>query len=349
MSLDEAAATPPTATPESTATESTITEDPTTAESTIAEEPTTAPPEAEPVSPRAAPPPHGVPVGTRYEVPGGAGPIFHADRPLTLWTFADYCLLVDGDHPDGSWADVAPAELKPLLAHRWRYYLHVVPTISSPLTEDTMRARVTGGQLLAYRFTPLVVGHTPCRYVGYLPAGRPDSVLDGGTHDTPYIESTAVWPRRLYLYLRRQDSPCPRCDPARTPACVRWAWYSVASVRATYTASRAGGTPLVFCGRAIPWSRLYVMMGESTMEKAAPTPTTTTTTTMSTAATTTATTIDELPPCRVCAQCPACAKTSARGCVRHGRRCRHRAATLVVAGNGALLRARMKKCGRIVT
>jgi hypothetical protein len=228
---------------------------------------------------------------------GGITFINSYKNTMHLWEFADYRLIIDCASDDAScWAELAPAELKPLLEPRWYYAAHLYDNVKSPLTEDTIRGRVMGGQILAYRCTPFSLMQCLRNglYYGFLPTcPELDQDVTRFTHQTPVVEQTAEWPRRLYISLHR-GPPC-FCG---VPGC--WVWENWTPVKTMH-----------YCGQHIPWGDLYIMLGEDLTEKS----------------TADDPTKNQPRNCQVCAQCFQCITSAAPFCRKHVRCIHQRAIT----------------------
>nr|DBA13130.1 TPA: gp09-like protein [Oryctes rhinoceros nudivirus] len=206
--------------------------------------------------------------------------VFISKNTLYKITMSDYTIISDAQFD----VSYAPTALKPLLAKKWVYKLHVDQTVSSVITRSTLRDRVIGGQILAYRYTECSIAGNSCVYYGFIPTivKRFDD-----SHSTCYISSVSVWPRKLYVYLKRGYA----C--ACSPGCCMWTIHMD-----NYS------TTLSFCAKKIKWDKIYVMMGDydtSCVEQLKP-----------------------IRSCEVCAQCFDCSKNTSF-CRKH-RICKHKTA-----------------------
>nr|AHW98304.1 GrBNV_gp09-like protein [Nilaparvata lugens endogenous nudivirus] len=173
---------------------------------------------------------------------------------FTLVTNADFTPFIPYSLPvDG---------FKATQAENWRYILHISHGFRLAVTRDHLRARVTGGQIIAYQYTECSIEGNNCIYYGFLPtsdnwSGRKklnssevDAIDDSennynGTHSTCIVPACKVWPRRLIVYLERECA----CDCSST--CFRWC----VRLRDSTFQHRV-------CGKKIPWSKVYIMMGD---------------------------------------------------------------------------------------
>lgn len=206
--------------------------------------------------------------------------VFISKNTLYKITMSDYTIISDAQF-DVSYAPIA---LKPLLAKKWVYKLHVDQTISPVITRSTLRDRVIGGEILAYRYTECSIAGNSCVYYGFIPTivKRFDD-----SHNTCYISSVSVWPRKLYVYLKRGYA----C--ACSPGCCMWTIHMD-----NYSTTQS------FCAKKIQWAKIYIMMGEydtSCVEQLKP-----------------------IRSCEVCAQCFDCSKNTSF-CRKH-RICKHKTA-----------------------
>lgn len=221
--------------------------------------------------------PECIQIGKEYKI---GKDIFISQTNLYKIELSDYTLITDAPFD----CTYAPAELKPLLKTKWVYKLHVDQTLSSIITRSILRDRVNGGQILAYRYTECSIAGNNCVYYGFIPTikkGFKDS------HQTCYVASTSIWPRKLYLYLKRGYA----CNCSKD--CSMWTSHmdDYATVQS-------------FCIKKIKWNNLYVMMGDFD-EKCLEQP-------------------KAIRSCEVCAQCFDCSK-SAKYCRKH-RVCKHKTA-----------------------
>lgn len=221
--------------------------------------------------------PECIPIGNEYKI---GYDIFMSKSNLYKIEMSDYTLISDAPF---DCAD-APMALKPLLK-KWVYKLHVSQTLSPIITRSVLRERVAGGQILAYRYTECSIAGNPCVYYGFIPTISKQ--FEDSTHNTCYIASVALWPRKLYVYLKRGYT----CTCSE--GCSMWS-------------SRIDdySTTKTFCSKNIKWGELYVMMGDFD-ETFVEIP-------------------KVFRSCEVCAQCFDCSK-SARYCRKH-KVCKHKTA-----------------------
>lgn len=230
---------------------------------------------------------------------------FFCDVPLFLVNLDDYTLIVN----DGDAADIlqayAPRSLKTVMERRWHYAIHL-PQMQMAITQAMLRDRVNGGEILAYKYTEGNIEGNTCCYYGFVPTivHTKDAVTShkslssllnindgkafnsrGSTHRICRVTAKAIWPRKLYIYLKR-TYPCP-CSKG----CQLW-----------QVMVRNSSDLHTFCIKQMPWGSLYVMMGDADE--------------------TAVDTVKDLRVCSVCAQCIDCSKSSTF-CRRH-RICKHK-------------------------
>lgn len=210
------------------------------------------------------------PIGRKYTL---GKETFISKNDLYKTEMSDYTIITDSQFN----INLAPKEIKPLLGKRWVYKLHVHSTLSPVITRDSLRARVEGGQILAYRYNECSIEGNPCVYYGFIPTIS-QKFQDG--HKTCYISSMQVWPRKLYVFLK-QAYPCT-CSRD----CQHWS-YRLNDYHTT----------TVSCKQKIKWEQIYIMMGDydkNCLEQIQP----------------------SIRSCKVCAQCYDCSKT-ANFCRKH--------------------------------
>lgn len=214
---------------------------------------------------------------------------FRDRRGLYLTKMNDYEILSTEDFSD--FTVYAPESLKRALSPRWRYSVHISYGTLPSITRDLLYARVIGGQILAYKYLECSIDGNESVYYGFLPSADNYSVQES-THTTARFLMTGVYPRLLYVHLTR-STPC---------SCSRDCWYWKVMLSDSLIEH-------AFCGKNIPWSRVYAIMGELDEQCSE--------------------TVDakDARECPVCAQCFECS-IGARYCRAH-RVCKHKQATLL--------------------
>lgn len=212
---------------------------------------------------------------------------FISSKTLYQTEFNDYTLITNVDFTP--YIKYAPREIKPLLASRWMYVMHVSHGMQPSITRNILQARVTGGEILAYKYTECSIEGNECVYYGFLPVlhsrNRIASILSCGTHRICRVSMMEVWPRKLFIYMKR-DFQC-NCSEN----CIRWH-----VTLKDYPKSKQ------CCIKTIPWNDLYIMMGDGDRKCME---------------------IIKVPrSCFVCAQCYDCSK-SPNYCRKH-RICKHK-------------------------
>lgn len=201
-------------------------------------------------------------------------------KGLYVTDFEDYTVLSDVDFTDN--VKYAPKSLKSELTSRWQYVMHVSHGMTPSITRNILEARNTGGQILAYKYMECSIEGNECVYYGFIPT---IDVKIENSHNTCRFNMMAIYPRKLYIYLNKI------CACLCSEKCIKW--------NITLNDST---TKLLVCGKKIPWSKIYIMMGsgdESCEEM-----------------------FKEPRDCLVCAQCYDCNK-SPRYCRRH-KICKHK-------------------------
>lgn len=212
---------------------------------------------------------------------------FISSKTLYRTEFDDYTLITNVDFTP--YIKYAPREIKPLLASRWMYVMHVSHGMQPSITRNILQARVTGGEILAYKYTECSIEGNECVYYGFLPVlhsrNRLASTLSCGTHRICRVSMMEVWPRKLFIYMKR-DFQCPCSEN-----CTRW-----------HVTLKEYPKSNQCCIKTIPWHDLYIMMGDGDRKCME---------------------IIKVPrTCFVCAQCYDCSK-SPNYCRKH-RICKHK-------------------------
>lgn len=223
--------------------------------------------------------------------------------PLYLTRMSDYTIVTNCDFTE--YIEFAPKSLKEAVQDNWIYVAHVSPTVRTAVTRATLRARVIGGEILAYQYSECSIEGNVCVYYGFVPT-EGHHIAD--THKRCLLSAMQVWPRKMYVYLKK-ESAC-MCSPG----CSRW------SLKMRDHGERR------FCIKQVPWKDIYIMMGdmdETCVEE-----------------------IKEPRQCSVCAQCIKCASSPVY-CRSH-RRCKHKKAqTLQACMSVPIVLPVMKSCKRV--
>lgn len=205
---------------------------------------------------------------------------------INLYTteFRNYTLITTRDFTP--YMEYAPLDLIKTLQKHWHYGVHVSYGMAPLITRETLNMRVNGGKLLAYKYIECSIEGNECSYYGFVLSRKTDDIMSRlVTHRDCRIAATAIWPRKLYIYLRYLG-PC-----ICSSNCTIWS-----------ICMKDGETYRSFCIKKIPWSDCYVMMGEQNTDY-----------------------IDELREprsCSVCAQCYDCSRKPTY-CRKH-RVCKHK-------------------------
>lgn len=254
----------------------------------------------------------------------------------------DYTILTDDDF--SSCIKYAPLSLKSALQPRWIYNLHIGQSDSSTINTENMQQRIKGGELLAYKFTECIIEGNRAVYCGFIPTMATGSKLTG-THKTCRFSLQEIFPRRLYVHLKRRPGRCVCSfdnfdDSAVTATNINTVADSSSSSAPPSSSSSSDncsqwqvtmydGTKRIFCCKIIDWTNIYVFMGESDSECKE---------------------FTKIPrDCPVCAQCYKCS-VGASYCRTHTV-CKHKKAQIFVGENSALsnvlVKPKIKRCKRI--
>jgi len=162
----------------------------------------------------------------------------------------DYTIISDYSLND-KMIQCIPKALKPLLSDSWLYCLHVSHGMRPSVNRKLLQSRVTGGQILAYKYTECSIEGNDCVYYGFVPTTlneKQRNDLLSSTHKKCRLSMLDVWPRKLYVYL----SKVSKCDCTNDiDECSRF------QIRV-----RNQQKTMVCCLKRIPWSQLYIMMGD---------------------------------------------------------------------------------------
>lgn len=178
-------------------------------------------------------------VGTTYVI-GKTN--FMDKRGLYITKMGDYEILSTEDFSD--FVKYAPMSLRQAIVGRWRYSIHISYGMSPSITRDLLYARVVGGQILAYKYLECSIEGNESVYYGFIPSIENYSLQDS-THSTCRFVMQSIFPRLLYVHLSR-STPC---------SCSANCWYWKVTLHEALIEH-------TFCGKNIPWSRIYVIMGE---------------------------------------------------------------------------------------
>lgn len=247
---------------------------------------------------------------------------FFSENCLFRIDLGDYTLITNDDSSAELLREHVPRNIKPLVESRWHYAIHL-PQMQLSVTKKLLLDRVNGGEILAYKYTEANIEGNQCCYYGFLPTithsdDLPNSpgfqhlnnIRDtlafnsrGTTHRICRISVRAIWPRKLFVYIKRtyKCSCSPNCHLYQV---------MVRNSKDLHT----------FCLKKMPWSSLYIMMGDQDLDSVD--------------------TVKDLRTCPVCAQCFQCSK-SATFCRRH-RKCNHTKSMLFESNSSAILVADSK-------
>lgn len=242
-------------------------------------------------------------IGTKYEHKGF---IYTNDRVLWKTDMPDYTILTDYDFTPC--IPYAPESLKEALCPRWIYNLHIGQSESSKIKYSNLQQRIKGGEILAYRYTECIIEGNEAVYCGFIPTKAPKTEDLIGTHKICRFSLQEVYPRKLYVHLKRMPGRCfctfenSKDDFDTSTMCFQWKGLMY------------NGSERIFCSKKIDWCNLYVFMGEADEECKE---------------------FTKIPrDCPVCAQCRQC-NIGAFYCRKHIT-CRHKKAKIFIGKNSNL-------------
>lgn len=250
---------------------------------------------------------------------------FYSKTSMYLIKMKDFNVITNAPLTENE-LEMIPSEMKPLLQSRWYFAIHVSYGMGVSINRSILRARVTGGEIISYKYAECSIEGNECVYYGFIPTISPrkstNDNLNGltrrsknknkrqlnhitndnhsnnaattttsdsfeGTHRICRISTKSIWPRKLYVHLYREHL----CN------CSENCWYWSVRLNDYNTMQK-------FCFRKIPWSELYIIMGENDAQYLEQ--------------------LKSVRACVVCAQCFDCAN-SPIFCRRH-RQCKHKRA-----------------------
>lgn len=240
-----------------------------------------------------------------------------------------------------------PRDIRSRKKDKWINVAHLPNFSRAVITRDRLRDRVCTGQILAYHYKECSIEGNRCVYYGFVPTlnfkslrhldndeekddniDNDDGVDDAlfatksfyGAHVISKINVQHVWPRKLYVQLKR-DSACSCSDK-----CVRVSVLTLSDVYATTDTKKILRPKTTYCLKTIPWTDVYVIMGnvnKNVVEGH-----------------------KEHRMCKTCAQCRKCLNSSVF-CREH-KRCKHEKTAVDVSSfNLALGIPKIKKCRKI--
>lgn len=183
---------------------------------------------------------------------------FKSKNKLYEIKFDDYSVIADFCIED--FKELFPKELKPKLGLNWYYHMHVPPL---RIQRHHLQKRVIGGGILAYQFSDdLSISGNNVVYFGFLPTvcqnfddsfksitKETESVPSEIVFDEPnkhkcLVSAQKVWPRKLYIYLRRVAS----CACGEDCLCVE--------------IENRDRRKQNYCLKSIDWTKIYIIMGD---------------------------------------------------------------------------------------
>ncbi|ATZ81537.1 GrBNV_gp09-like protein [Drosophila innubila nudivirus] len=253
---------------------------------------------------------------------------FYSKTSMYLIKMKDFNVITNAPLTENE-LEMIPSEMKPLLQSRWYFAIHVSYGMGVSINRSILRARVAGGEIISYKYAECSIEGNECVYYGFIPTISPrkstNDNLNGltrrsknknkrqlshitndnhsnnattdtfeGTHRICRISTKSIWPRKLYVHLYREHL----CN------CSENCWYWSVRLNDYNTMQK-------FCFRKIPWSELYIIMGENDTQYLEQ--------------------LKSVRACVVCAQCFDCAN-SPIFCRRH-RQCKHKRAVFFENSN----------------
>lgn len=179
-------------------------------------------------------------VGKNYKI---ADTTFISNRGIYLSKLDDFVLLTDFDC--SSLLDTVPGSLKVSIHKNWQYAMHISHGMAPSVTRNLLYARVIGGEILGYKYMECSIDGNETVYYGFVPTqSKQEELID--THSRCRFTMLSVFPRRLYVYLEYVGE----CNCSKT-GCLK-----------LQAINSSGKRKSRFCSADIPWSKLYIMMGE---------------------------------------------------------------------------------------
>lgn len=144
-----------------------------------------------------------------------------------------------------------PRSIKTILETEWRYACHIAHKNELNVLPKTLFARVTGGQILSYKYKECSIGGNRVAYFGFVPTKhKVKSDLLKCTHKKSLFSKLIdFWPRELYIYLKYLG-PCPLSTE------------NVHNCHGFFNVKLRNCKLKNFCFNKIPWNKVYIMMGE---------------------------------------------------------------------------------------
>lgn len=227
----------------------------------------------------------------------GSTTIVSSKRLYTI-ELDDYLILTDFDITTHK--QLIPSSIKIKLQNEWMYHLQVMPI----MTRELLARKVRDGEILAYQFADdISFKGNDVIYYGYITTLAMEI---SGTHKIPKVAMQHVWPRKLFVYLKFYNI-C-YCGDA---SCVQIIYKDRCE------------NEHIICLKALPWNRIYIMMGDLIDERHV---------------------VKETRICPTCAKCRKCSLMITY-CNAH-KKCTHK--SYVTNGEGLkLIESRFKRCSHI--
>lgn len=242
-------------------------------------------------------------IGETLFIGGGSG----FNNKLFSTKYTDYTIISNVDFT--KYIDIMPKEIKPLLAERWFYVLHISHGMQLSVKRSDLINRVSGGEILAFKYTECSVEGNECAYYGFVPTIlKTSKQFADETHKICKFAMQEMWPRKLYVYIKI----ITLCDCSLP---------NIECMKCIIT-SGDGDTKKQTCLQRLPWDQVYIMMGDVDE-----------------------TCIDKLKTprqCEVCAQCHNCSK-STNFCRLH-RVCKHKRTVISLDSEFNFKNSKIKPC-----
>lgn len=218
--------------------------------------------------------------------------------------YTDYTLITNVDFT--KYIEMMPKEMKPLLAERWIYVIHVSHGMQLSVKRSDLISRVSGGEILAFKYTQCSIEGNECAYYGFVPSiVKPNSNYGEHTHKICRYALQEIWPRKIYIHVK----VISKCDC--TDLCMK-----------CIITTTDGTSNRQTCLKRFLWNEVYIMMGD--IDEAC---------------------IDRIKvprQCIVCAQCKNCSK-STNFCRTH-RVCKHKGTIVSLDSGFDFKNSKMKPC-----
>lgn len=185
---------------------------------------------------------------------------FISDSKLFLAKMSDYNIISNIDFSKVLNKDIdelitmennltLPSSIKNVLNTEWMYSCHIAHKNELNVLEKTLYARVTGGQILCYKYKECSIGGNRVAYFGFVPTKIKVNLVKCMHRKPLFSKLTSNWPRELYIYLKYLG-PCPLSNE------------NIHDCHGYFNVKLRNGKKKNFCFKKIPWNKVFIMMGE---------------------------------------------------------------------------------------